>query len=274
MASTKKSVEWSVKNSGTYASVYVKLPQGSQIHCESDAIVTMSGGVSIQGGMRGGFFASLARLFFTQETFFITSAKAKDKDGDLLLAANEPGDIMLHQLHPDEDLLLTRGSYVAADTSVNFTTKLQKHVANARLSGTGLFLIRAYGSGTLACSSFGAIHRFVLAEGEERAVDNGHLIAWTASMKYRVGKAASSLTGTLTSGEGIMLHFQGPGTLYVQSHTPKVELLPAAASPRKRKGRSILFLVLLVILFVIGVNIFFFVMKIKQSDADADAGEL
>jgi len=251
---TTKSIEWSIQNSGTFASVVVKLPNETGIHCESDAIVTMSGNLQLHGEMRGGFFAALARFFLTQETFFATAVKAKDGDGDIMLAANEPGDIMLHRLTPSEDLLLTRGSYVAADTSVNITTKVQTGFGNAKMSGTGLFLIRAYGNGTIACSAFGAIHKFVLAENEHRLVDNGHLIGWSANMKYHIGKATSSLVGTLTSGEGIMLHFTGPGTLYVQSHTPKVEVMPQAASARKRKGMKslqIIFQILVIVIIVL-----------------------
>jgi len=81
-----------------------------------------------------------------------------------MLTASEPGDIMLHNM--DGDLLVTRGSYVAADTTVSISTKLQASVDKAQFLGTGLFLIRAYGTGTIACSAFGSIHRYVLQDGE------------------------------------------------------------------------------------------------------------
>jgi uncharacterized protein (TIGR00266 family) len=261
---TTKDVKWEILNPGTFASVKVTLPPQSQIHCESDAIVTMTDHLTLTGSMRGGLFAALMRLFLTEETFFTTAVKTdKQQGGELLLAANEPGDVLLHQLTPQTDLLLTRGSYVAADASVNISTKLQSHVTNAKLSGTGLFLIRAHGEGVIACSAFGAIHKYELSKGEHRIVDNGHLIGWTSNMTYRVGKATSSLVGTFTSGEGLMLHFYGPesgtGTVYVQSHTPKVEILADAAKPRQRKGMlKISVIVVGVLLIIIGLNVYFF----------------
>ena len=51
-------------------------------------------------------------------------------------------------------------------------------------------------------------------------MDNGHVVAWSESMYYKVGLATRSWLGSLTSGEGLMVHFEGPGVVYVQSHNP------------------------------------------------------
>jgi hypothetical protein len=83
----------------------------------------------------------------------------------------------------------------------------------------------------------------VLAVGETRAVDNGHLVAWSASMKYRVGLAAGDgmggmtgrrLMNSMTSGEGLMCFFEGPGIVYLQSHKPD----RPGAGDRKRAGKQ------------------------------------
>ena len=68
----------------------------------------------------------------------------------------------------------------------------------------------------------GSVHAYDLAHGERRSVDNGHVVAWTASMPYEVAMATGSIFTSMTSGEGMMCHFTGPGTVYVQSHQEPV----------------------------------------------------
>ena len=54
------------------------------------------------------------------------------------------------------------------------------------LGGAGFFVLRADGSGTLAIGSPGSILSFDLADGECRAVDAGHVCAWSAKLGYDV----------------------------------------------------------------------------------------
>ena len=151
-----------------------------------------------------------------------------------MMAPSDPGGIVLHKLHgtvgggvgPD-DLLLTSGAYIASDSTVSVTSEMQGGaMGNSLLSGTGYFLLRASGRGFIACGAYGAVHKYELKEGEIRSVDNGHLLAWSASMRYWVGLASSGrgmagrVMNSMTSGEGLMCHFDGPGTLYLQSHKP------------------------------------------------------
>ncbi|CAE8610496.1 unnamed protein product [Polarella glacialis] len=195
-------------------------------------VVTMSDGVDIEGKMSGGLIGSLARAFFTQESFFTTTCSSRSDGQDVLIAADEPGDVVLHRLVPGEDLLLTSGAYLAGDSSVQVSSEVQSSsIGNSLLSGTGFFLLRARGSGMLACSSLGSVHKYELVPGERRRVDNGHLLAWTASMRYEVGLATRSLYNSFTSGEGLMCSFVGPGTLYLQSHKA-----PAAVGKGKEGG--------------------------------------
>ena len=209
---------WCLENRGSFASIHVILPAGTKIHCETDAVVTFSGGVQVEGVMSGGFWGSLVRAFFGGESFFTTVVENNsfEQAGDVMLAAADPGGIELHRLSPQQDLLLLAGAYVASDANVKITTELQSKLQNSLLSGTGFFLLRASGRGTVACAAYGSIHKYELKAGETRAVDNGHLVAWTANTPYRVGlaNARGGIVTSFKSGEGLMCHFQGPGTMY------------------------------------------------------------
>jgi uncharacterized protein (TIGR00266 family) len=233
---------WLVNNSGSFASVNIVLPSHSSVDCESDAVVTFSQGIQVKGMMSGGFLSSLARVFLTNESFFTTQVQnTSSRSADVLLAPADPGGIVLHQVRgAGDDLLLSSGAYVASDSSVTVTSEFQRGVGNSLLSGTGFFLLRASGRGTVACAAYGSVHQYVLREGEERAVDNGHLVAWSTSCTYRTGLANSGSGGILnsmTSGEGLMCFFQGPGTIYLQSHKPEREA-NTAINGTKRKVKT------------------------------------
>lgn len=227
---------WCVQNEGSFASVHVDLPPGAQVCCESDAVVSFSQGVAVQGQLAGGFLGALARSFLTNESFFTTKVQNTllEQRADVLMAPKEPGGIVLHRLVDGDNhnagLLLTSGSYVASDANIEITSHIQKGLANSIFSGSGMFLLHARGVGTVACAAYGAVHAYNLRQGEVRAVDNGHLVAWTADMRYRTGWASQgagdggvwgNVVGSLTSGEGLACFFHGPGTVYVQSHKPQ-----------------------------------------------------
>jgi len=71
------------------------------------------------------------------------------------------------------------------------------------------------GRGMLCITSFGAIMVKELRDGEQHIVDNGHLVAWTCS--YSVERVGKSTSHTVTTGEGAVCRFTGPGKIYLQS---------------------------------------------------------
>ena len=109
--------------------------------------------------------------------------------------------------------------FLAATEDIKVDTKMQS-LGKGLLSGEGLFLVNISGEGTVFLSSYGAIHEIDIPEGEEMIIDNGHLVAWPADMEYEVKKASSGWFSSLTSGEGVVCHFQGPGTVWIQTRNP------------------------------------------------------
>ncbi len=56
-------------------------------------------------------------------------------------------------------------------------------------------------------------------EGERYVVDNGHLVAWNT--KYILERVASGgIISGLSSGEGLVCKFTGPGTVFMQTRNP------------------------------------------------------
>ncbi len=247
---------WTVLNEGSFASVRVQIPGNACLNCESDAVVTMSEGITVSGHMAGGILSSMLRSFVSNESFFTTLIdNTSVRSGDVLLAPSEPGGVSLHRLYGSggDDILLTSGSYLASDTTVDVNTVAQRGMKNSLLSGTGLFLMRASGSGVVALSSFGSIHKYTLLSGERRIVDNGHLVAWTARMEYRTRMASSSVWGSVSSGEGLMCEFTGPGTIYLQSHKPIVKDGEGSKAQGSNTSPFAAFIVMMIFFFILSM---------------------
>lgn len=72
---------WEVVDAASFASVRVALPAGAHVHCESDAVVTMSHGVDVKANVSGGVLQGLARSFLTSESFFTTQVRTQRTPG-------------------------------------------------------------------------------------------------------------------------------------------------------------------------------------------------
>ena len=58
-----------------------------------------------------------------------------------------------------------------------------------------------------------------MADGERYIVDNGHLVAWNT--KYILERVASGgIISGLSSAEGLVCKFTGPGTVFLQTRNP------------------------------------------------------
>jgi len=196
---------------GAYTMARCLLSRGETLTAESGAMVAMSPTLDIEAEAKGGILKSLGRAVLSGESFFQSTIKARD-DGEVLLAPAAPGDLVV--LDGEHDTFLQKGAFVAAGPDVEISTKGQG-LGKGLFSGEGLFVIKATGRGPLVLSSYGAIHRLELEPGQEHVVDNAHLVAW--SCDYKVEKAAKGWIKSLTSGEGLVCRFTGPGTVHIQS---------------------------------------------------------
>ena len=60
-----------------------------------------------------------------------------------------------------------------------------------------------------------------LVEGEKYIIDNGHLVAWNC--KYVMERVASGgIISGISSGEGLVCKFSGPGTVFMQTSESSV----------------------------------------------------
>lgn len=199
--------------------VKCELMQGETIQAESDAMVSMSATLDVNGTMGGNFLGGLARRVLAGESFFFQNITATRGPGSVLLGHPIPGGIIDVQLDGSYNLRVQKDGFLAATEGIQVETAMQ-NLAQGLFSREGLFVVNVRGKGTVFLSSYGAIHAINLAEGEEVIVDNGHLVAWPDYMNYKIEKASNGWLSSIMSGECLVCRFRGPGVVLIQTRNP------------------------------------------------------
>lgn len=194
----------------------VSLNHGEQVVAESGAMVGMSSNVQMQTQSSGGLMGGLKRMF-GGESFFRNTFTAANGPGEVLLAHALNGDMVTLEMTPT-GYFLTSSSFIASTPNVQIETKLGG--MKAFFSGEGMFVMKATATspGQLLIGAFGGIEE-IPCQGN-MVIDTGHLVAWDASLTYKVGKSGSGWIASFLSGEGLVCHFEGQGRIWIQSRNP------------------------------------------------------
>lgn len=200
----------------SYSLAVAKLTPNERIRAEAGAMVSMSGGINIETKAEGGFLKSLGRAVLGGESFFQNFFVAPGQGGEVTLAPELPGDMMLIELS-GQRMLIQAGSYVASENGVELTAKVSM---KAFMSTEGISMLEVWGNGKLLVSSYGAIFERSIPTGEKYTVDTSHLVAFDATMNV-VPKTVGGFKSTLFSGEGLVVELTGPGMVYMQTRSPR-----------------------------------------------------
>jgi uncharacterized protein (TIGR00266 family) len=204
----------------SYSLAIVGLAAGESIQAESGAMVSMTAGVQVETGMKGGMLGAVARKVLGGESLFANTFTAAAGPAEITLAPSLPGDIATVTIDR-ETMYIQSGSFLAGDPSIDLDLKWGG--ARTFFGSEGLFLLRATGSGTLLLSSYGAIHRVEVSPSAPYVCDTGHVVAFTHGLQFEV-RRVGGWKSTLLSGEGIVCEFRGAGSLYLQTRSTQAFL--------------------------------------------------
>ncbi|RMD42403.1 hypothetical protein DV735_g2693, partial [Chaetothyriales sp. CBS 134920] len=190
--------------------ITLQLAMGCPITAKPGAMIAMSPSITLKGAVKFSVKKMLIGGDMAHSTF--------TGPGELLLAPSQLGDLTMLRLGGEDVWNVGRDAFLACTQGVTKEYKNQGF-SKAMFSGEGLFVYRIAGTGILWFSSFGAILKKELVEGERYIIDNGHLVAWNC--KYVLERVASGgIISGLASGEGLVCKFTGPGTVYMQTRNP------------------------------------------------------
>lgn len=202
-----------VEHAGSFALAVVSIAPGQAVQAEAGAMVGMSANIELQSQMKGGLMGALKRAV-VGESAFVSTFIAHHGPGEVMLAPPAPGDIAALTLQ-NQSFFIQGSSFLAAAPTVAIDTKFGG--GRSFFSGEGLFLIHASGSGLLLIASFGALRKKTLRPGEQYIVDTGHIVAFESSIQYQLQKATKGFFRSITSGEGLVAVYTGPGDIYIQT---------------------------------------------------------
>jgi uncharacterized protein (TIGR00266 family) len=208
-------MHYEIKNSPDFALIDCTLDKGDSIVSESGAMVSMSTNVQMKTEARGGMLAAAKRKLLGGESIFQNTFTAESDGGRVMLAPGSPGDIISFDLEAGKSLMIQSSAYVAATSDIVLDTKWGG--AKGFFSGTGLFLLKATGPGTVFVASYGAIYP-KQCEGEY-IVDTDHIVAFEDSVTYGITKVGG-IKSLFLGGEGLVAKFSGTGMIYAQTRSP------------------------------------------------------
>jgi uncharacterized protein (TIGR00266 family) len=188
------------------------LGAGESLLAESGAMMGMSTNVQMTT-QAGGFMKGLKRMF-GGESFFRNTFTAGGGQGEVLLTTPLCGDMTVLDCGQTQ-WLIQNSCYVGSSAGVDVQT--QSGGLKGLFSGAGLFVLATQGMGQCIVGSFGAIEP-VQVNGE-MVIDTGHCVAWDSRLQYKVGKSGAGWIASFLSGEGLVMHFSGQGTIFVQTRS-------------------------------------------------------
>ncbi|GAF40844.1 hypothetical protein FC83_GL001467 [Agrilactobacillus composti DSM 18527 = JCM 14202] len=217
-------MDYTISKDTAFPTVTLHLHKGEQVQIERGSMIAHNGQVALEGHMNsngkkgfGGVLSALGRSVTSGESFFITTATGNSDNGELLIAPANPGAIRELKTDGSQQWRLNTSAYLASDEGTGYQMVRQK-LSGAVFGGTGgLFVMETEGSGTFLVSGYADIISVELQGDDEYVVDNSNVVAWSQSLNYNI-EVASGTFGFKT-GEGLVNHFQGTGTILIQTRS-------------------------------------------------------
>jgi uncharacterized protein (TIGR00266 family) len=208
-----------LRHQPSFSVARLHLAPGEQVRAESGAMAMHSFGVTVEAQMQGGVMGAFKRGVLGGESLFVTTFTGHASANTWVdVAANLPGDIWVADVAPGRALVVTRGSWLANEASIELDTKWGGMKMFG--GGEGAFVIHATGQGKIVLAAYGAMDVHELGEGQGFTVDSGHLVAYDDTISVQTRKVTTGLMATMKSGEGLVMDFQGPGRVVTQSRNP------------------------------------------------------
>ncbi len=199
----------------------IEMSQQEKVFATAGAMIYMSGNMNMSTSSRGSGMMGGIKRKMIGESFLFTEFVPQGGSGILTFAGPAPGTIKPLQVAPGKEYILQKGSFLCAVEGVNLEMTKQEKMSSSFFGGTGWWLQRVSGTGTVFIHTFGNLVEMELKPGQSIKVDTEMVVGWEPSVSYEITKAGSMKTAVF-GGEGLFLnHLKGPGKVMLQSMTVK-----------------------------------------------------
>ncbi len=196
--------------------VICELSNGETMITERGSMSWMSPNMKMETTSGGGFGKALGRMF-AGEALFQNRYTAQGGNGMIAFASSFPGEIRAFQISPGRELIVQKGGFLAAESSVNLSVHFQKKFGAGFFGGEGFIMQRLSGSGIAFAEFDGHVVEYELGHGQCIVVDTGYLAAMDATCSMEI-QTVPGIKNALFGGEGLFnTVVSGPGRVYLQS---------------------------------------------------------
>jgi len=192
--------------------VRITLKNNKSITIEPGALYFMKGNMELGSSIEGGVARGMFRKLTTGETLFQSTIKG---DGVIYL---EPtfSHFMMASID-DMELIMDDGSFYAATEGVSVSGALQSNISSALLGGESMVQTSVKGTGVVVINipvPESELIVYTLDKGEKLQIDGNFALMRTSDVTFSVEKSGKSFFQSVTSGEGLLQTFTGPGTVW------------------------------------------------------------
>jgi len=196
--------------------VICSLSAGESVNCQKGAMVWMSENMRMQTSTENGLGKLVSRAL-SGESIFHNTYTSDHTDGIIAFGSSKPGNILEFDITASSPIVAQKGSYLAAETSVNFETFFQKKLGAGFFGGEGFILQKFTGNGKLFLEIDGSVVQYTLAPGQSMIIDTGYLAAMDATCSINI-EQVKGIGNALFGGEGLFnTRVQGPGRIWLQT---------------------------------------------------------
>lgn len=194
--------------------VICELQNGESMITERGSMSWMSPNMEMRTNA-GGVGKALGRLF-SGESIFQNTYTANGA-GMIAFASSFPGAIRVVQVTPDHPVVAQKGSFLAAESSVELSVFFQKKMGAGFLGGEGFVMQKLSGNGLAFLEIDGSAVEYELQPGQSMIVDSGNLAMMDATCSMDI-VTVKGVKNALFGGEGLFNSVvTGPGKIVVQT---------------------------------------------------------
>ena len=199
---------------GNPPAVLCRLTRGEKLICEAGGMSWMDGVFTMETS--GGGIGKMFGRMFSGESMF-TNTYTAQQDGEIAFASSFPGQILAINLTPGKSIIAQKKAFLACEPGVEMSVFFQKKFGKGLFGGEGFIMQKFTGSGLVFLEVDGAIKEYVLAPGEKKVMDTGHLVMMDETCKMDIERI-SGVKNALFGGEGLFnTVVTGPGRIVIQT---------------------------------------------------------
>lgn len=199
---------------GNLPAVLCRLTRGEKIICEGGGMSWMDDAFTMETS--GGGLKKMFSRAFTGESMFINTYTAQ-RDGEIAFASSFPGEILAVDLRGGKSIIAQKKAFLAMEAGVNMNVFFQKRMSGGFFGGEGFILQQFSGNGVVFLEVDGSIREYMLAPGERKIMDTGHLVMMDSTCTMSA-EGVKGVKNALFGGEGFFnTVVTGPGRVFIQT---------------------------------------------------------